>query len=769
MMKKILRQNYKFTGLFIVSASFFIVFFLFSGNQKAFAANTCNPVDNAGVTQNISTAAPWPNTYCNFSQLGYTLYNFSIPDPYLNYLDDCQPTSDPILTSWISNQSNSLNLSSTAASGIINLQINEAASSCTGTNSDGINNQIINSCVSTTGGLPGFPSAAQCNGGTISSLPASYLVNHPNCGCGVAHYFQAGQLGFTGAAVTFNVSGLDMTKPGWHTSYVYIEKKGIQQFHGNAWLCTTNGKSVGSYTDFSNPACTSSVIKYPITYYVPAPMVVNFDNTSLSCTTKQATVSMSQSGTPSYNIAYAIDPPNPASPPWITNDGTAVPPGQVVYANAAGDASYTFDLSATNQLIGHDVYIIVASNSPTNPSFIVKTAHIGACYTVSCGTSPVVTAIISNSQSISASVNFTSIAGAPSGPPFIGTSKVYYIVISQGLTTISPTSGPTQTSPGTSTATFNTTSLKPGSFNVNWKFGPDQPVSCSSTSPSTALSAPYLSVTGGDVVAGSNINVTSNCSTTIASGILSWNNNTLGSGTTMAAQALAAIYGFASDQGSGNLYNYLSFANSNTPSIDGQFGDSPCTPTFATQTSFTAYTGALTSVSPGMNAYNQSIVIRNLTNFTGQSTIYVNGNVSIKGDIKYDTAGPWSISGSTNSIPSLKIIATGDIVIDPDVTQLDGVYETTQYIYDCSTHASGPNIGKYQNTSPRMNPCYTNSLTVNGSFIANRIFFQRTGGNAYTSGSPAAETFNYGPEDWLSSPDSSTGREDSLKSLPPVF
>ena len=68
-----------------------------------------------------------------------------------------------------------------------------------------------------------------------------------------------------------------------------------------------------------------------------------------------------------------------------------------------------------------------------------------------------------------------------------------------------------------------------------------------------------------------------------------------------------------------------------------------------------------------------------------------------------------------------------------------------------------------------MNPCYTNSLTVNGSFIANRIFFQRTGGNAYTSGSPAAETFNYGPEDWLSSPDSSTGAFGSFQQLPPVF
>ena len=331
-----------------------------------------------------------------------------------------------------------------------------------------------------------------------------------------------------------------------------------------------------------------------------------------------------------------------------------------------------------------------------------------------------------------------------------------------------------------------------GSYSYSWSFSPNpvpgyvitnNAVNCPGTT-FTVLAAPYLSVTGGDVVAGSNINVTSSCSaanlpTPIKSGILSWNNNApgvsnLGSGTTMAAQALAAISGFASDQGSPNAYNYLSFANDTSttthPNIDGQFGDSPCTPTFATQTSFTAYTGALTSVSPGMNAYNGSIVISGLRIPAGQkSTIYVKGNVSITGDIKYVTTSSWSITSSTNTIPSLKVIATGDIVINPQVKQLDGVYETTQDIYDCSTHASGPNIGKYQNTSTGMNPCYTNSLTVNGSFIANRIFFQRTGGNAYTSGSPAAETFNYGPEDWLSSPDSSTGAFGSFQQLPPVF
>jgi hypothetical protein len=181
----------------------------------------------------------------------------------------------------------------------------------------------------------------------------------------------------------------------------------------------------------------------------------------------------------------------------------------------------------------------------------------------------------------------------------------------------------------------------------------------------------------------------------------------------------------------------------------------------------TSYSTAASTIATNTWYHVALVFVKGGTN-AGVATIYVNGNVSITGDIKYVTTG-WSLT-PTNTIPSLKIIATGDIVIDPNVTQLDGVYETTGYIYDCSTHTSGANIGLYQNhTGPGNNLCYTNPLTVNGSFIANRIFFQRTGGNAYTSGSPAAETFNYGPEDWLSSPDSSTGREDSLKSLPPVF
>ena len=335
-----------------------------------------------------------------------------------------------------------------------------------------------------------------------------------------------------------------------------------------------------------------------------------------------------------------------------------------------------------------------------------------------------------------------------------------------------------------------------GSYSYSWSFSPNpvpgyvitnNAVNCPGTT-FTVLAAPYLSVTGGDVVAGSNINVTSSCSaanlsTPINSGILSWNNkatgaSNLGSGTTMAAQALAAISGFASDQGSPpNAYNHLSFANDTSttthPNIDGQFGDSPCTPTFAAQTPNKTYSTPLNnlSVSPGMNSYNGSIVISDLNIPVGQkSTIYVNGNVSITGDIKYDTTG-WSINSSTNTIPSLKVIATGDIVIDPQVKQLDGVYETTKDIYDCSTHPFA-SIGKYQNTGPATNPCYANNLTVNGSFIANRIFFQRTGGNAFSPVGPtnqAAETFNYGPEDWLSSPDSSTGAFSSFQQLPPVF
>ena len=615
---------------------------------------------------------------------------------------------------------------------------------------------------------PPHPSPT-CTGGSVDASPRVVSLVQPDPNGENNRYW-------LGGAYTFSYTAPTGTGCNGQGSIVVDSQEMMIFYNGTPSQVNSCGHDGASYPSvFDITKCY--VDKPNFQYNIISPPVV-----TPNCSTRKYDITNNDPVDTTY-YAYSID------------GGTTVIPSGI----PPGNSGVSIDMSGQNQLTSHSLSLLIGyydsagnfiSNQPTTiPNYPV-------CYTVSCGASTPISGIIGATKTINASVNFTSIAGAPPDPSNIGLSSVNSISITQSGLTIKTISPATIDGIGTSSAKFNLSGLTAGTFGTKWSFGPDQAITCSSPG-NTALSAPYLSVTGGDVVAGSNINVASSCSTTIASGILSWNNDTLGSGTTMAAQALAAISGFASDQGSLNAYNYLSFANDTSttthPNIDGQFGDSPCTPTFATQTIFSSDPSPLTvsSALPVLSSYEATtltplpggcsstssmptcvgtVVLSGTgsSDLTGQKTIYVKGNIYITGDIKYDTTNSWSITSSTNTIPSLKVIATGDIVIDPQVKQLDGVYETTQDIYDCSTHASGPNIGKYQNTTTK-NPCYTNSLTVNGSFIANRIFFQRTGGNAYTSGSQAAETFNYGPEDWLSSPDSSTGAFSSFQQLPPVF
>jgi hypothetical protein len=163
-----------------------------------------------------------------------------------------------------------------------------------------------------------------------------------------------------------------------------------------------------------------------------------------------------------------------------------------------------------------------------------------------------------------------------------------------------------------------------------------------------------------------------------------------------------------------------------------------------------------------------------------QITLYVNGNLSITGNITYYTQD-WK---SITDIPNLKLIVSGNIYISPDVTQLDGTYIAKGSIYDCSyvekdftnsvyKSTANANPGYYPNSITGAQACYNNHLIVNGSFIANSVYLQRTGGD-YANGNGTiapspAEVFNYGPEDWLAPSQASTGQLEAIKDLPPVL
>lgn len=154
----------------------------------------------------------------------------------------------------------------------------------------------------------------------------------------------------------------------------------------------------------------------------------------------------------------------------------------------------------------------------------------------------------------------------------------------------------------------------------------------------------------------------------------------------------------------------------------------------------------------------------------------------------------WS---DTSKIPSFYLIVKGDIFIDDDVTQLDGVYIAQPrsdgsggHIYTCTNggnEVTTPLIAK-EDLFTRCGK----TLTITGSFIANQIKFQRARGTVEnatagpgalnegpTPGNNIAEIFNFSQEMYLAPTPSildtvignstSSNVYQSITSLPPVL
>jgi len=333
------------------------------------------------------------------------------------------------------------------------------------------------------------------------------------------------------------------------------------------------------------------------------------------------------------------------------------------------------------------------------------------------------------------------------------------------------------TNPLVSAGTYGTT------FTASGGILPDAiegSITCPTPGSFPAHTAPFFSTIGGDVIVGSKIGaLPGSCKDTSPDpdGILAWNTNSdqfNGSGTTMAAQALGQIIGFVSGQqgGATSPGNNLTFANVNTsggafssPIYGGLFGAAPCGPDLSSYGSMTpsGNPGTISSVSSGTKAYNSNLQISSLNIINGtQATIYTTGDVFISGDIKYNTTGWIDLS----KIPNLKIIAK-NIYIAPGVHQLDGVFIATQDIKDCADFSRA-----FQDQSCYGIEANPNTLTVNGSFMANQIYLERTGGNIYqtsTIPSTPAEIFNYTPENWLAPVSTLQGQITSFNTLSPIL
>ena len=257
---------------------------------------------------------------------------------------------------------------------------------------------------------------------------------------------------------------------------------------------------------------------------------------------------------------------------------------------------------------------------------------------------------------------------------------------------------------------------------------PDTQSSCD-----TVQNRPFFKVATGGIEAGGAFSNSGSCST--AGVIGGWNNSSTpldyGAGSQLHALAIGPIVGFSSGD---NSPTYLSFANtvntttsftdgpSYSQSLGGDFGGKHCITTIGPGSG------------PGYTKYTSNTVIPGQTIAPGQNiTDYVIGDAYISGNITYQNANSGA-GWSAGTVPSFTLIATGNIYLDPGVTQLDGLYTSQPVgaspggtLYTCGVENTATSYSTMTGTS-LFNNC-NNQLTVNGSFVARQVDLQRTFGS----------------------------------------
>jgi len=273
------------------------------------------------------------------------------------------------------------------------------------------------------------------------------------------------------------------------------------------------------------------------------------------------------------------------------------------------------------------------------------------------------------------------------------------------------------------------------------------------------VNVPYFKTFGAGISSGGDYAAT-NASCNSPGVLASWNNNSgqqpdFGASSSLNTVALSKIIGVASNQSAfNNDATKLSFAN-NGGGVDTTGGDRTYSPAlggnYTTTHCITAYADPVESGSPTLSTYISPIdgkqhnlvplglMTSGSYSFTGDLVldsggvipagkniaIYVSGNIYISssnGGIKYQ--GPWTAA----TVPSFVLNATGNIYIDNDVSQLDGLYAaqtktdgTAGKIFTC---ADG-----FQPIISNQYPRCSKQLLINGSFTAQQVNLGRTYGS----------------------------------------
>jgi hypothetical protein len=313
----------------------------------------------------------------------------------------------------------------------------------------------------------------------------------------------------------------------------------------------------------------------------------------------------------------------------------------------------------------------------------------------------------------------------------------------------------------------------------------------------TVSNGPYLKVYGNDVWAGFEFSNGTSCSP--GRGLVeSIGRAAAGASGEYAAFAMGNIDSFGT--ANSPLSHMMKFANTPT---HGSYGANRCVNDYysllagQSATNPQPLNGLINGNNPddGQYLYSSSQSTNGTNNYRKRQTILIDGNLTINGNIQY--TGNYSRS----DIPILVFVVRGNIFIDPNVTQLDGIYiavpngNNSGIIDTCAVDNV---VNDYDPLGAPANGSGTcdDLLEINGSFIAQNIYFRRTSGgiNEAATGNNvnqrcrhsvlegggndercAAETFRFSPEAYLARPFFDFGQPESylqilqLRDLPPVF
>jgi hypothetical protein len=513
-----------------------------------------------------------------------------------------------------------------------------------------------------------------------------------------------------------------------------------------------------------------------------------------------------------YNIELLVN----GSPVGISRNNQRAP-GNVTFNEVAQFRDFdarNFSARITN--VSEPILVVTSSS-----------VGIGPCMTVACGGVSVAPAVLEINTPFTVSANFTTniqmgsrgnpqnysvsasanpaISGIPSP---IGTGVI-------NSTTSSPYSETSANIPGPGSI---------GTYSVSYSIVvAGNTINCPAITINFA-EVPYIQTFGGSVISGygirdTNTGVCSVGSGTVRSTIVNEPGSTteyVGSGTQAEVMARGAVTGFRSSITETNrnstpwsrIFSNTSPGRTATAAISasplgGSFSASLCADDWfkdlpPNSAAVAAGTDINLNSTSGVVRYNgNKRFTGSSTNITGFRKVFVDGNVIIGEQFTPNQSYTYSTSwNSVADIPMTIIIATGNIIIDDNVNNFDGILVARGTVFTCSYTGGAfalPNTTGdiSQNAAAQAGEgCYSNQLTINGAVVSANTRLWRTGGTisenvggasdayqGYANGLTSAETFRLSPDVFLAQrpgeepTNGESGRRpfNSLVTLPPPF